>query len=290
MSSAAKRILVQWIIGAAVLLASDAMAAPKPERIYRKILPAVMTLEIENTSGERFVGSAVLGSADDVAITAWHVVRDARTVWATFADGSRIKCSGYVDRDESRDVALIRLEKPMPGRRVGFSRQTPEIATRAYVIGAPKGFGFSISDGLLSQIREIDGVPQYQISCPISPGNSGGPILNERGRIIAIASWTKSDAQNLSFATPIREVDRLNASRPTTPWHTSGSEALPRIAGHSDPASTVVTGVADGAGFEDFSRQLQRSVGRPVTVIIQEEGTERSYHFIVPSKLDPASK
>lgn len=270
--------------------ASDATAGPKPERIYRKILPAVMTLEIENSSGERFVGSGVLGSSDDVAITAWHVVRDARMVWATFADGTRIKSSGYLDRDEARDLALIKLEKPMPGRRVGFSKKMPEIGSRAYVIGAPKGFGFSISDGLVSQIRDIDGVVQYQVSCPISPGNSGGPILNERGQIIGIASWTKSDAQNLSFATPIRELERLKASRPITGWHSSSLETIPRIAGHPNRASTVVTKAADAPDYEAFSRRLQQSVGRPVTVIIREEGTENSYHFIVPSKLDPASK
>ena len=62
-------------------------AETKPEKIYRKVLPSVMTLEVENNQGERFVGSAVLALGDDVALTAWHVVWDARSVWATFADG-----------------------------------------------------------------------------------------------------------------------------------------------------------------------------------------------------------
>ena len=92
-------------------------AALTPEKLYRKVLPSVMTLEVENQSGERFVGSAVLALADDVALTAWHVVADAQSVWAVFADGQRVKVIGCIDYDGSRDLALLKLEKRLPRRQ-----------------------------------------------------------------------------------------------------------------------------------------------------------------------------
>ena len=104
------------------------------------------------------------------------------------------------------------------------------MAARAYVIGAPKGYDFSISDGLISQIRTVNGFQQYQLSCPISPGNSGGPILNNRGEVIGIASWTKADAQNVSFAIPTQEFMRLNVSQPTEDLGRTGRHRLPRPA------------------------------------------------------------
>jgi S1-C subfamily serine protease len=281
-----KRLLSIATIGFSLVTCFDLFAASKPEKIYRAVLPAVMTLEVENFAGERFVGSAVLGLMDDVAITAWHVVSDARTVWASFADGTKIRVKGCIDSDGERDLALLKLEKPLPGRKVAFSYNLEAVATRAFVIGAPKGYGFSISDGLVSQIREVDGVAQYQVSCPISPGASGGPVLNARGQVIGITSWTKSDAQNLSFAIPSRELERLDPKAPVIPWETLALSARPPVAPRA--ASTKVTAKSESKqvpGFEDFTRRLERSTGKRVTVVVLEDGKENKYTFIVPPSL-----
>src|SRR4030095_9175369 len=160
----------------------------------------------------------VLALADDVAVTAWHVVCDARTVWATFADGQRVRAIGCIDKHSELDLALLKLDRKFSHRRAVLCQRLQSVAAPAYVIGAPKGYDFSISDGLISQIRRVDGFPQYQVSCPISPGNSGGPVLNERGEVIGIASWTKSDAQNVSFAIPIGELTKLKSSSQPASW------------------------------------------------------------------------
>jgi S1-C subfamily serine protease len=201
-----------WLTCAGTL--EQAQAALAPEKLYQKVLPSVMTLEVENQSGQRFVGSAVLARANDVALTAWHVIADARSVWAVFADGQRLKVIGCIDHNGGRDLAILKLEKRLPRRQAALCQELQSVAARAYVIGAPKGYDFSVSDGLISQIRSVNGFLQYQLSCPISPGNSGGPILNNRGEVIGIDSWTKADAQNVSFAIPTREFMRLNVSQP----------------------------------------------------------------------------
>jgi len=260
-------------------------AASTPEKLYQRVLPSVMTLEVESQSGDKFVGSAVLALAEDAALTAWHVVADARSVWAVFADGQRVKVIGCIDRDEGRDVALLKLEKRLPHRQAAMSRELSSVAARIYVIGAPKGYDFSISDGLISQIRSVHGVRQYQLSCPISPGNSGSPVFNQHGGVIGITLWTKADAQNMSFAIATREFLRLKVSERPTTW-----EQLAAIARPAPPASLMEShqskdqaflGNSDEGSYAAFKKRLNDSHGKSVTVVVQGEGRTNSFAFTV---------
>jgi hypothetical protein len=246
-----------------------------------------MTLEVETQTGEKFVGSAVLALADDVALTAWHVVADARTVWAVFADGRRVRALGFIDYDSKRDVALLKLEKPQSRRQAVLVRELQPVAARAYVIGAPKGYDFSISDGLISQTRMVGDVLQYQLSCPISPGNSGSPIFNQRGEVIAIAAWTKFDAQNVSFAIPAREFTSLNISQRPTTWAqlAATAPATPPIqlikSRHSTSPALFAKEKSDAENYAAFKKWLNDSVGESVTVVVQESNQTNSFTFTV---------
>ncbi len=265
----------------------EVSAALTPEKLYEKVLPAVMMLEVKTQTGEEFVGSAVLARADDVALTAWHVVADARTVWAVFADGLRVRVTGFVDHDGARDVALLKLEKPVPKRQAVLSRKLQPVAARAFVIGAPKGFDFSISDGLISQTRLVSGVLQYQLSCPISPGNSGSPIFNQRGEVIGIALWTKADAQNVSFAIPAEEFTRLNISKSPTTWAQLAATPpavpparLPILRQTTDP-ELLAKEKLDAKNYAAFQKWLYDSAGKSVTVVAQEAGRTNCFTFTV---------
>jgi S1-C subfamily serine protease len=258
-------------------------AALTPEKLYQKVLPSVMTLEVENQKGERFVGSAVLALADNAAVTTWHVVADARSVWAVFADGQRVKVAGCFDHDSGHDLALLKLEKLMPHRRATLGREMQPVAARAYVIGAPKGYDFSISDGLISQIRSMDGFLQYQLSCPISPGNSGSPILNQRGEVIAVAAWTKADAQNVSFAIPAQQFSRLSISKPLMTWEQLATIASPIQSATLTSSHQRIVQVSDAAAgdYSAFMKRLNESSGKSVKVTFQEAGRTNIYSFIV---------
>jgi hypothetical protein len=160
---------------------------------------------------------------------------------------------GCIDHNGLRDVVLLKLEKRLPHRQATLRREIQPVAARAYVIGAPKGYDFSISDGLISQIRSVDGFLQYQLSCPISPGNSGSPIFNNCGEVIGIASWTKVDAQNVNFAIPTREFTSLDVSGRLTTWEELSAIILPEkpvrfITIPSHNAQTIRRGSCSG-GF-----------------------------------------
>lgn len=262
-------------------------AALTPEKLYRKVLPSVLTLEVETQTGEEFVGSAVLALADDVALTAWHVVADARVVWAVFADGQRVRVIGVVDHDGKHDVALLKMEKRLSRRQAVLERELQPVASRVYVVGAPKGYDFSITDGLISQTRLVEGVLQYQLSCPISPGNSGSPIFNQRGAVIGIASWTKSDAQNVSFAILTQEFTRLNFSQTPTTWAQLAVSAPPspparvkRSRQTTDPA-LLAKERADAESGVAFAKWLNDSVGKSVTIEVQEADQTNRFTFTV---------
>src|ERR1017187_3592875 len=258
-------------------------ASLTPEKLYQKVLPSAMTLEVENQRGERFIGSAVLALADNVAVTTWHVVDDARLVWAAFADGQRVKVLGCTDHDNWHDLALLQLEKPMPHRRATLCREMQPVAARAYVIGAPKGYDFSISDGLISQIRSVDGFLQYQLSCPISPGNSGSPILNQRGEVIGVAAWTKADAQNVNFAIPTQEFSRLSVSKPLMTWEQLAAIASPisSVTLTNSRQPVVQASDASAGDYSAFMKRLNESGGKSVKITFQEQGRTNLYSFTI---------
>jgi hypothetical protein len=97
--------------------------------------------------------------------------------------------------------------------------EKPDIGAKAFIVGAPRGLDFSISDGIISQIDTIDGKKIIQYTCPTSPGNSGGPLLDSSGKVRGVVSFLLKDSQNLNFAVPISYVSGFDLSLPTVPWN-----------------------------------------------------------------------
>lgn len=181
-----------------------------------------------------------------MAVTAWHVVQDAKRVVAKFSTGEEFEVSGIVDKDEARDVAVIRV-KVFGRPSLPTIATDPPIGAKAFVIGSPKGLDFSFSDGLVSQIQTLDGVKQYQFTCAASPGNSGGPLINAKGEVIGVVSWQLRDSQNLNFAVPITYVLGLDLSLPTQPWETvkSNGPIVAKSGGNSTSVEEFDTELAD---------------------------------------------
>jgi S1-C subfamily serine protease len=189
----------------------------KPEDLYKQSLPSVMTLTVDKKDGSEALGTAFLTIKDGVAATAWHVVKDAVKVSAKFSSGEQFEVSGLIDKDEKRDIALVRVK--VAGRPlITLASTEPAIGSKAYVIGAPQGLEFSLSDGLISQVQMIDNVKNYQFTCAASPGNSGGPIMNASGAALGVVSKQMVEGQNLNFAVPSTYVLGLDSTLPTQPW------------------------------------------------------------------------
>src|SRR4249920_1484720 len=82
-----------------------------PEELYERVLPSVMTLRVETRDGENFVGTAFLALDEGIAVTAWHVVSDATRVTAKFSDNKNFEVEGVVDKNEHKDLALLKVKE-----------------------------------------------------------------------------------------------------------------------------------------------------------------------------------
>jgi S1-C subfamily serine protease len=241
-------------------LAAEQTANLTAEELYKSVLPSIMTVLVDKSSGPT-EGTAFLISKEGLALTAWHLVKDGRRAVAKFSDGEEFEVSGLVDKDERRDLALIRV-KVFGRPPLVLEGTEPAVGSKAYIVGAPKGLEFSISDGLISQIHTMDGVKQFQFTCPASPGNSGGPLINEKAQVIGVVAWQLRDGQNLNFAVPLSYALGLDTSLPTQPFDSvKPADSFPSV---TDSASLGLTFVQAFASKHDTLAALMVDFDRVV--------------------------
>ncbi len=222
---------------AAVALTVCLQQREPAEQIYDRVSPSVLTLSVEKGHGSMAIGTAFLALRPGIAVTAWHVLKGARSVTAKFSDGHEARVSGVVDKNVDLDIALIQVEsgdrKPLQ-----LAVADPKVGAKAYVIGAPRGLECSISDGIISQTPLFNSGKLYQFTCPVSPGNSGGPLLNASGEVLGVVSWQLKDAQNLNFAVPVGTLSALKADKAASEF---------QAAALTDESTSPVVVVADDA-------------------------------------------
>ncbi len=201
---------------------SPADGAPTGERagvfgqlpaIIRSVEPSVVTVFVENG-----VGSGVVYRDDGVIVTNQHVVGDARTVRIGFADGQR--ADGQVlAADAGTDLALVRVPRTgLPAAR--FQAELPQVGELALALGSPLGFEGTATAGIISGLgREIPGsaeqstalVDLIQTDAPISPGNSGGALVDADGDVVGI---------NEAYIPPAAGAVALGFAIPSATWST----------------------------------------------------------------------
>src|SRR5688572_15303325 len=102
------------------------------EKIYAQTLPSVLTLRVESKSGDRYVGSAFLALREGIAVTAWHVIYDAAKVTAKFSDGASCEITGFIDYDENKDIALIKVDSK-DRAMLPIAGSKPAVGMKTYV-------------------------------------------------------------------------------------------------------------------------------------------------------------
>jgi len=146
----------------------------------------------------------LLGDGRQVA-TAGHVISGTEAVRVKLA-GDEWRAARVVGVDLSQDVALLRIDGA-PGKPVTIAPAMPRQGQAIAAVGAPSGWGFSLSSGLVSRYGTASGIfkpaPMLQIAAPIIGGNSGGPVFNVRGEAVGMVSFGK---QAFNQAVPIVHV------------------------------------------------------------------------------------
>ncbi len=181
------------------------------EELFQMASPAVVLVEVYDQEGhKRGLGSGFAASANGSVITNYHVIRGASRATAKFADGTFAPVLGVVAYDPNHDVAVMQVQATSsPTLKLGDSDKL-RVGDHVVAIGSPLGLQNTISEGIVSAMR--GGL--IQMSAPISPGSSGGPVLNPAGDVVAISVATIMSGQNLNFAVPVNWAKRYLAETP----------------------------------------------------------------------------
>ena len=188
----------------------------EPKQILQKESPAIVTVYAVDKDHKPFaLGTGFIVRPNGVVVTNFHVVKDAYDAQIKMKDGEIYDNVTVLDYDERRDVIVLKIRALDQSTVTLGDSSTVEAGDRAYAIGNPEGYEYTISDGLISGVRVIEGTQQLQITVPISHGSSGGPLYNIYGQVIGItAAGYMEGAENLNFAVPIKYVLAMLESPP----------------------------------------------------------------------------
>jgi hypothetical protein len=175
---------------------SDVIYVQDAINIYNKTAESTVTIQTDKSLGSGFF------VAPNIIATNYHVVEGATDAFCFLNNSiSKYKIEGYLAADKAVDLVLLKVSSlSKPALKMSTQGVTP--GQQVYVIGSPRGLPATISDGIVSGMRDFDGYKLIQMTAPISPGSSGGPVLNSIGELIGISVSQVTDGQNLNFAIP----------------------------------------------------------------------------------------
>ena len=188
---------------------STVSAQTAPE-IAEKALAATVYLEMQDSKGVPLGFGSGFFVGDNLIATNYHVIEGAARGSAKLVGQfSTYTIEGVTATDKTNDLALLKVTvsgiKPLP---LGNSSDV-KIGETVYVAGNPKGLEGTFSNGIISSRRDPYTKERLQMTAPISPGSSGGPVLNSKGEVIGIFFMTLVGGQNLNFAIPSRHLTEL---------------------------------------------------------------------------------
>ena len=200
--------------------------AQSPERIpqiVERVQPSIVTIFAQQSAGpagaSQGVGSGVIYRADGIILTNHHVVTSATVLEVALADGSRVP-GRVIASDPGTDLAVIRVDRHgLPAAE--FHKPLPQVGELAVVLGSPLGFEKTVTAGIVSGLhRSIPGsasetralVDLIQTDAAISPGNSGGAMVDAKARVLGISVAyvpPQQGAVAVGFAIPAATATRV---------------------------------------------------------------------------------
>ena len=184
----------------------------------------VLVMSFDEQSQPLGIGSGFFIGDGKVVATNHHVIEGASAVKIKTTGGDVFAIHNVLGTDLKHDIVL--LEIPVGGNPLNLSNRTPDVGEDIVAIGNPKGLEGTLSRGIVSGIREDGDAKHYQITAPISPGSSGGPILDDAGEVLGVSTFYIGGGQNLNFAVPSSYVrSLLNAPIQTSLANIAGDKA-----------------------------------------------------------------
>ncbi|MBI4687935.1 MAG: trypsin-like peptidase domain-containing protein [Nitrospirae bacterium] len=209
------RYAIYFIIPLILLTFLPALSLADAERIFKENSKAVVVVIAYDKQGKPISqGSGFIVRPDGAVVTNYHVISNARDIKIKVGDKA-LDVEGLIHTDKENDIVILKAKgKSLPTVSLGDFEKT-NIGEKVYVISSPEGLENTISDGILSGIREIDLKRKIlQITAPVSRGSNGGPVFNKNGKVIGIATFIIEESQNLNFAMPLNLIkDKITTKK-----------------------------------------------------------------------------
>jgi S1-C subfamily serine protease len=179
--------------------------------------PSVVYIEVETGHFGAGSGSGVILTEDGYVMTNYHVIDGNTSIEVTLSDGNSYSAT-VIDGDQGLDLAILKLNSSrndFPAAVLG-DYEDITIGEGVIALGFPfptdLGQELSVSSGIVSSLRFIEGYEYIQTDAAINSGNSGGPLVNLKGEVIGINSWVFTSGEGLGFSIPVNNMKEFISS------------------------------------------------------------------------------
>lgn len=209
------RLIISVLVLSSFALPSSTNAESGTVELFRKYKSSVVVVLAFDKNGLPSAIGSGFYFEDDLIATNAHVIQDAsKVVLRTVGSDSSFEATEIAHVSKGLDLALLRV--PRRGVPVPVSSSAGiEVGEKVVAIGNPRGLEGTVSEGIVSAIRGREDFRMLQITAPISPGSSGGPVFSDAGTVIGVATSTLLDAQNVNFAVPASYLRNLKGAGKT---------------------------------------------------------------------------
>ena len=207
--------LVLFLASAVSATSIAARADENLPTLVKRVKPAVVAIATYDSSGEALMTGSGFFLRPGQVVTNLHVVRGAARAEIKTLDGKGkvYPVTGALAVDEEGDLALLNVEMPLERARTSeLASELPDEGETIFVIGNPLKLEGSVTDGIVSAVREVPNSYRIiQITAPISHGNSGSPVFNLRGQVLGVVTVKVTNGQNINLAIAAARVGELKA-------------------------------------------------------------------------------
>ena len=204
-------------IALVLLLTASVRAQESLPTLVKRVKPSVVAISTYDSAGEALMTGSGFFLRPGQVVTNLHVVRGAVRAEIKTLDGKGkvFPVNGILAVDEEGDLALLSVEMPLErSRRSELATELPDEGEPIFVIGNPLKLEGSVSDGIVSAVREVPNSYRIiQITAPISHGNSGSPVFNLQGQVLGVVTVKVTNGQNINLALEAARVAGLRAGK-----------------------------------------------------------------------------
>ncbi len=206
-----RALLAILILPCLIVLGRQVTAQESQADLVERCEKSVVRIEVKSADGDS-LGSGFIVDQAGTMVTNVHVLAGATSATATLPNNQTFQVRGTVLLDPSRDIAIAKLEGPVQSiPPIKLAGALPRKAERVIALGSPHGLSFTATSGVISAIRPAEELSSevgkksmqgtwIQVDAALSPGNSGGPIINELGQVVGMSTLaSQGGAQNLNF-------------------------------------------------------------------------------------------